>query len=103
MHPDSPPPAGLELATAPEGAAPETPAGPRTTALGFDGSGSEYFRIWIVNLFLTLATLGVYSAWAKVRKARWFARHTLLLGDRFDFHGDPRRILLGRVVAIALL
>ena len=34
----------------------------------FHGNGAEYFRIWIVNFLLTLLTLGVYSAWAKVRK-----------------------------------
>jgi uncharacterized membrane protein YjgN (DUF898 family) len=71
--------------------------------LRFSGTGGEYFRIWVVNLLLTLATLGVYSAWAKVRKARWFAQHTSLAGDRFDFHGDPLRILLGRLVALLLL
>jgi uncharacterized membrane protein YjgN (DUF898 family) len=71
--------------------------------LRFDGSGSEYFRIWAVHLLLTLLTLGVYSAWAKVRKARWFAQHTVLLGDRFDYHGDPRRVLLGRAIALVLV
>lgn len=85
--------------------APAAPAAPATHVqhLSFSGSGSEYFRIWVVNLLLTLATLGLYSAWAKVRKARWFAQHTALAGDRFDFHGRPWRILSGRVVAVALL
>jgi uncharacterized membrane protein YjgN (DUF898 family) len=71
--------------------------------LEFTGTGGDYFRVWIVNTLLTLATLGVYSAWAKRRNARWFARHTLLAGEPFDFHGDPRRILAGRVVALILL
>ncbi|WP_377159873.1 YjgN family protein [Roseateles sp. UC29_93] len=71
--------------------------------LEFTGTGGDYFRVWIVNALLTLATLGVYSAWAKRRKARWFARHTLLAGEPFDFHGDPRRILAGRVIALILL
>lgn len=71
--------------------------------LVFNGQGGEYFRIWVVNVFFTLLTLGVYSAWAKVRKARWFAQHTSLMGDRFDFHGRPWRILLGRVLAVGLL
>src|SRR5262245_30780901 len=31
----------------------------------FTGAPGEYFRIWIVNLVLTILTLGVYSAWAK--------------------------------------
>jgi uncharacterized membrane protein YjgN (DUF898 family) len=80
----------------------DAPAAHRCT-LRFDGEGQEYFRIWVVNLLLTLVTLGAYSAWAKVRKARWFAQHTLLLGDRFDFHGNPWRILIGRLFALGLV
>ncbi|MCS6766168.1 MAG: DUF898 domain-containing protein, partial [Candidatus Protistobacter heckmanni] len=38
----------------------------RTLPLRFTGSGAEYFRIWIVNLSLSVLTLGIYSAWAKV-------------------------------------
>src|SRR6059058_745587 len=34
----------------------------------FTADPKEYFRIWIVNLALTIVTLGIYSAWAKVRK-----------------------------------
>ena len=36
--------------------------------LRFTGSGGEYFRIWAVNRTLTVLTLGLYSAWAKVRR-----------------------------------
>jgi uncharacterized membrane protein YjgN (DUF898 family) len=92
MMPDTPPPAEQQA----------LPAG-FNEQLHFDGRASEYFRIWVVNLLFTLLTLGLYAPWAKVRKARWFAQHTVLAGDRFDFHGDPRRILMGRLVALALL
>jgi len=71
--------------------------------LTFTGTGPEYFRIWVVHALLTVLSLGIYSAWAKARKARWFAQHTQLLGDSFDYHGRPRRILLGRLIALALL
>lgn len=81
----------------------QTPPRKHVLPLVFSGTGSEYFRIWVVNLLLTLATLGVYSAWAKVRKARWFAQHTSLAGDRFDFHGEPLPILFGRAMAVLLL
>ena len=51
----------------------------------FTGSAGEYFRIWIVNLFLTPITLGIYSAWAKVRKKRYFYGCTRFDGDTFDY------------------
>lgn len=69
----------------------------------FHGSGGEFFRIWIVNLLLTLLTLGIYSAWATVRERRYFYGNTEMADSRFDFHGKPLQILLGRVIAIVLL
>ena len=73
---------------------------PRTRAyrLEFTGSSSEYFRIWIVNVFLTLITLGIYAAWAKVRTRRYFYAHTLLDGHPFEYHGNPRAILKGNLI-----
>jgi uncharacterized membrane protein YjgN (DUF898 family) len=72
-------------------------------AVRFHGSGSEYFRIWIVNLLLTLLTLGIYSAWAKVRRLQYFYRNTELAGSSFEYHGQPLSILKGRIIAIGLL
>lgn len=73
---------------------------PRTRAyrLHFTGNASEYFRIWIVNVFLTLITLGIYAAWAKVRTRRYFYAHTLLDGHPFEYHGNPRAILKGNLI-----
>ncbi|WP_018230390.1 YjgN family protein [Methyloversatilis universalis] len=76
---------------------------PRSEALVFSGRGGEYFGIWIVNLLLTVLTLGIYSAWAKVRRLQYFHRHTTLGGAAFDYHGDPRAILKGRVIGFLLL
>jgi len=71
--------------------------------LSFSGKGAEYFRIWIVNLALSILTLGIYSAWAKVRRLKYFYLNTTLAGSSFDFHGDPLAILKGRIIAVALL
>ena len=68
----------------------------------FTGTGGEYFRIWIVNLFLTIITLGIYSAWAKVRRLQYFYRNTWLNDSSFDFHGKPISILKGRLIAVGM-
>jgi uncharacterized membrane protein YjgN (DUF898 family) len=96
MHTLSDPPAGL-----PE--APAMAAPPRTLALTFTGDGREYFRIWVVNLLLILATLGIYSAWAKVRRLQYFDRNTMLAGATFDFHGNPKAVLVGRLLSVVML
>ena len=67
----------------------------------FRGNGGEYFRIWIVNLLLTIVTLGIYSAWAKVRRLRYFYGNTFLDGQSFDYHGQPLAILKGRLIVVA--
>ncbi len=74
-----------------------------TEKLTFSGKGGEYFRIWIVNLALSILTLGIYSAWAKVRRLKYFYQNTRLADSSFDFHGDPIAILKGRVIAVILL
>ena len=71
----------------------------RELTLKFHGSAHEYFRIWIVNLCLTLFTFGIFSAWAKVRKKRYFYSHTTLDGTPFQYLGQPIPILNGRVIA----
>lgn len=84
------------------GPAPAAPATQPPEPVRFNGSGSDYFGIWIVNLLLTIITVGIYSPWAKVRRLQYFYRHTELAGSGFDFHGSPLRILLGRVIALAM-
>jgi len=69
----------------------------------FTGTGAGYFGIWIVNLLLTIVTLGIYSAWAKVRRLQYFYRHTEVAGSTFDFHGKPVKILIGRAIAVVML
>lgn len=69
----------------------------------FTGKGGEYFRIWIVNVFLTIVTLGVYSAWAKVRTQRYFYGNTFLDDSSFEYLADPVKILKGRLIAAFFL
>lgn len=102
MH-DDPLPRGLTEGPGELAALPAAPEAPYTASAVFTGQGSEYFRIWVVNLLLTLVTLGVYSAWAKVRTARYFRNNTRLDGHVFDYHGSPAAILRGRILALLLL
>lgn len=70
----------------------------RQLAIRFTGSGSEYFRIWIVNLLLVLVTFTLYYPWAKVRRLRYFHGNTLIDGSPLGFHGDPRKMFRGYVL-----
>ena len=85
-----------------EGVARMAHQGSRKLAGSFWGSGGEYFRIWIVNLILTILTLGIYSAWAKVRRKQYFYGNTRIGSDTFRYLADPKRILVGRLIVTAL-
>jgi uncharacterized membrane protein YjgN (DUF898 family) len=102
IQPADAPPPEHGPAHAPSSPSPVAWHTPDMLTLEFSGSGAEYFRIWIVNLLLTVATLGIYSAWAKTRRLQYFYRNTRLAGASFDFHGDPKAILRGRLLAAAL-
>ena len=71
--------------------------------LEFHGKAGEYFRIWIVNILLTILTLGIYSAWAKVRNKQYFYASTTLDGSPFEYTANPITILKGRLVVVAVL
>jgi uncharacterized membrane protein YjgN (DUF898 family) len=68
----------------------------------FTGRTADYFRVWAVSLFLSLLTLGIYSAWGKVRKRRYLYAHTRLDGSGFEYRAAPVAILKGRVIALLL-
>jgi len=76
-------------------------ATPSIFRLKFHGTGREYFGIWIVNLLLTIVTVGIYSAWATVRTNRYFCGATELDGSRFGYHAQPKAILIGRLIGAA--
>lgn len=81
----------------------ETPPPIRTIPFRFTGDSLEYFRIWIVNIFLTIITLGIYSAWAKVRTLRYFYGNTRLDNNSFSYLAEPLQILKGRLIAVTVL
>lgn len=82
---------------------PPTPLTPDALRFSFSGDTGAFFRIWIVNILLSILTLGIYSAWGKVRTLKYLYGHTRLAGASFDYHGKPIAILKGRLLIVAVL
>ncbi|MEY2687510.1 MAG: hypothetical protein RL375_1708 [Pseudomonadota bacterium] len=84
---------------------PHTPlaGAPRRLAVQFTGSGSEYFRIWIVNLLLSVVTLGLYYPYAVARRRAYFYGNSRVGGDPLAFHGRGATMLKGYLIAAVLL
>jgi uncharacterized membrane protein YjgN (DUF898 family) len=75
----------------------------RKLEIRFTGSGSEYFRIWIVNLLLTIVTASLYWPFAKARRIRYFYANTVIDGHALTFHGDPWKMFRGHVLLLVLM
>jgi uncharacterized membrane protein YjgN (DUF898 family) len=95
-------PAAQPVAPLQQGNSPLSSPQPLTTIdsypLTFSATGSEYFRIWIVNLLLILVTVGIYLPWAKVRKLKYFYSNTRIDDHPLDFHGEPKKMLRGTAI-----
>lgn len=79
------------------------PAPRQTQRLSFHGAGGSLLGIHIVNVFLTIITLGIYYFWAKVRVRIYLFSQTEFAGDRFAYHGTGKELLLGFLKAVALI
>lgn len=72
-------------------------------ALQFNGKASEYFKIWITNILLTIITLGLYYPWAKVKTLKYFYGHTTIADRRFDYHANGKQLFRSYLIAASLL
>ncbi|MGX5650484.1 YjgN family protein [Hydrogenophaga borbori] len=70
----------------------------QTLPIRFTGSGSEYFRIWIVNLLLVLVTFTLYWPFARARRIAYFQNNTLVGDDPLGFHANPWKMFRGYLV-----
>lgn len=71
--------------------------------LKFHGKGYDLFSIFIVNILLIIATLGVYYFWGKVKIQRYLYSQLEFDGDRFTFHGKGRELFIGGIIGLILL
>jgi uncharacterized membrane protein YjgN (DUF898 family) len=70
--------------------------------LEFSGSGGEFFRVWIVNVLLTVLTFGFYTPFARRRTAQYFYSHTLVADSPLEFTAQQRKMVLGFVILVLL-
>lgn len=68
--------------------------------LEFEGSGAEYFKIWIVNVLLLICTMGLYYPWAKVRKQRYLYANSTFDGRNFEYHATGKQLFFGYLIAM---
>lgn len=68
----------------------------------FTGKATVFFKIWIVNMLLSIITFGIYSPWAKVRNNRYIYGSICLNGLAFEYTANPLKILFGRLIVVGI-
>ena len=72
-------------------------------ALEYDGRIGQLYRIFVVNLLLTIITIGIYRFWAITRWRRYFWSHMTFQEDRFEYTGRGGELFLGALMALGIL
>ena len=72
-----------------------------TYRVAHEGRGGELFAIFIVNILLTILTLGIYKFWAKTRVRRYLWSHSSVDGERLEYGGTGMELFLGFLTAMA--
>ncbi|MEB3328621.1 MAG: DUF898 family protein [Candidatus Sericytochromatia bacterium] len=106
---DDEPPSAVAAPSLPAepSAEPASPARKRRKGPGrlrFRGEAATLLKLQLVNLGLTLVTLGIYRFWARARRRRYLYGQLSLQGHRFAYHGTGEEGLHGfaKLAGIAL-
>src|SRR5229473_4234129 len=69
----------------------------------FVGHGQVFWHLLVRGAVLLMFTLGIYRFWLTTDIRRFLWSNTELLGETFEYTGTARELLLGFVMAIAIL
>jgi predicted Zn finger-like uncharacterized protein len=69
----------------------------------FHGTGGTLFGIYIVNLILSILTLGIYHFWGKTKIRNYIYNQCELMEDRFSYHGTGWELFIGWGKAMGII
>jgi uncharacterized membrane protein YjgN (DUF898 family) len=72
-------------------------------AMHYDGDIGELYGIFLINLLLSIVTLGIFRFWAITRYRRYLWSHMRFQNERFEYTGRGRDLFLGFLMAISIL
>ena len=69
----------------------------------YDGTLGELYAIYLRHLAMMLLTLGWSRFWGRTRIRRYVWNHLSVLGDRFEYRGRGRELLIGFLLALLVV
>src|SRR5882672_9278748 len=76
---------------------------PAAGAVRFRGQAGVFWRLLARGAVLLMVTLGIYRFWLTTDVRRYLWSSTELAGESFEYSGTARELLLGFLVALAIL
>ena len=76
---------------------------PSLASISFSGRGGEFFRLLLKGSLLQIPTFGFYRFWLITRMRRHLWANTSLSGERFEYTGTGKELLIGFLIALAIL
>lgn len=73
-----------------------------TPVLVYDGRIGELYRIFLINILLTIVTLGIWRFWGETRMRRYVWSRTSSFGQRFEYDGTGGQLFVGFMLAVLL-
>ncbi|MDD4990832.1 MAG: DUF898 family protein [Paludibacter sp.] len=70
--------------------------------LSFNGNGSTFFGIVVVNWLLSVITLSIYYPWAKAKQLKYMYSSTTLNDDSFAFNGTGKEMFKGYIKTLVI-
>lgn len=71
--------------------------------LSFHGNGQKLFALQIVNILLTVVTIGIYYPWARAAYMKYTMSETEFAGSRFAFLGTGFELFKGMVLGLLVV
>ena len=81
----------------------QQPAQAAVPVLVYDGRIGDLYRIFLVNLLLTIVTLGIWRFWAVTRMRRYIWSRTSSFGQRFEYDGTGGQLFVGFLLALLVI
>ena len=75
----------------------------RSPALAYNGRVGEIYAIFLLNLLLTILTLGIFRFWAITRVRRYIWSRVRFQGDRFEYIGTGGELFMGFLIAVGII
>src|ERR1051326_4804625 len=69
----------------------------------FSGDGHAYWRLLVRGALLLAVTLGIYRFWLATDVRRFLWSNTEVAGESLEYTGTPYELLIGFLIALALL